>query len=60
MNNLLEKIKKDRLDKAVESIKGYCEKHLCCSEDCRFFDKEENECVFERSTIPCDWSDNNA
>lgn len=60
MNNLIKKIKKDRVDKAVETIKGYCNKHSCCENRCRFFDKEEYECVFEKGKIPCDWSDNNA
>lgn len=60
MKDLLEKIKKDRVDKAVETLKGYCTKHSDCYHDCRFYDKEEDECMFEKSKLPCDWSVNNA
>lgn len=57
--NLIEKLEKDRIDKAVEVIKGYCKKHFDCTANCRFFDKEERECMFEKGIIPCDWSENN-
>lgn len=60
MNHLLEKIKNDRVDKAVETLKGYCSKHSMCDETCRFYDKTRSDCVFEKGVLPCDWSDNNA
>jgi hypothetical protein len=58
--DLIEKVINDRVDKAVEVIKGYCSKHSDCYHDCRFYDKYENECVFEKGKIPCNWGDNNA
>lgn len=46
---------KDRVDKAVEIIKGYCLKHTNC-EKCRFRG-ENGYCMFEGGDVPCDWSD---
>ena len=56
--NLIKKIKKDRVGKAVKILKGYCDKHSECF-DCRFAD-EKGYCQFEKGKIPCDWSVNNA
>ena len=58
--NLIEKVINDRVDKALETLKGYCSKHSDCYHSCRFYDKEESECVFEKGKLPCDWSVNNA
>ena len=60
MNHLIKKIKEDKINKAVETLKGYCEKHSFCESECRFYDKKTDECVFEKGKIPCDWSVNNA
>lgn len=58
--NLIKKVKKDRVDKAVEIIKGYCTKHFDC-ETCRFYEKEKCDCVISKNnTPPCDWSVNDA
>lgn len=54
---LIKKIKKDRIDKAVETLKGYCDKHTECR-NCRFSD-EKGYCNFEKGKIPSDWSVNN-
>lgn len=59
MKYLLEKIKKDRVDKAVETLKGYCNKHSDCDERCRLYDKENKVCMLEKGILPCDWSVNN-
>lgn len=48
------------IEKAIDTLKGYCLKHATC-DNCRF--KIDNDCFFERNTMPCDWdfkrSDNN-
>lgn len=56
--NLIKKIEKDRIDKAVETIKGYCTKHSTCT-NCRFRIKGSGVCVFEKGEIPCEWSEEN-
>ena len=55
---LIKKVKEDKVDKAVKTIKGYCTKHFDCYGNCRFFDHKEKECIFEKRTLPCDWSVN--
>lgn len=57
--NLIKKAENDRVDKAVEVIKGYCLKHFDCTA-CRFYNKRTDDCVLTKSnTPPCDWSVNN-
>ena len=58
--NLIKKVENDRVDKAVKTIKGYCAKHFGCTANCRFFDKKERECIFEKGIIPVDWSETDA
>jgi hypothetical protein len=55
--NLIKKVEEDRIDKAVETIKGYCTKHFNC-ETCRFYEKESYDCVLSKNIPPCDWSVN--
>ena len=43
-------MKKSKLDKAIECIRNYCEKHAC--KDCKFTDEYER-CMFD--VCPCDW-----
>lgn len=44
---------KDRIDRAVDTIRGYCAKVKYCG-DCRFMSKDKN-CLFMNDTPPCDW-----
>ena len=43
----------NKVDKAFETIKGYCNKQMTCK-NCRF--NTEEECYFRRGVIPCDWN----
>ncbi|WP_304965984.1 hypothetical protein [uncultured Oscillibacter sp.] len=45
--------RKDRIDRAVETIRGYCGKVKHC-DDCRFI-SEDGNCLFMDDTPPCDW-----
>lgn len=45
--------RKDRIDRAVETIRGYCGKVKHC-DDCRFI-SEDGNCLFMDDTQPCDW-----
>ena len=40
--NITIEFKNDKVEKALETLKGYCQKHSDCDGDCRFYDKEEN------------------
>lgn len=42
---------KTRIEKAIEYIKGYCDKHSSC-EKCRLY-SDDNKCIVQ--DIPCDW-----
>lgn len=44
---------KPRLQKSIEYIKGYCDKHDSCS-FCKLQDKNTGECILQK-TIPSDW-----
>lgn len=44
---------KSRLQKSIDYIKGFCEKHYRC-DDCRLQDKETNDCFFG-NRIPTEW-----
>jgi len=44
---------KDRVDKAFETIKGYCLKRTSCGDGCRY--NGEDGCVFQRHEPPVDW-----
>ena len=45
---------KSRLQKSIEYIKGYCNKHDSCS-SCRLQDKNTSGCILQK-TIPSDWN----
>lgn len=45
---------KSRLEKAMEYIQGYCNKHSTC-DDCKLATQEAGHCRLE-CKIPCDWN----
>lgn len=47
------------IETAIEYIKGYCNKHLNCSERCRLYDTEDGCCMFFDGSAgtPCDWGE---
>lgn len=47
---------KSRLEKAMEYIQGYCNKHSTC-DDCKLATQEAGHCRLE-CKIPCDWNVN--
>ena len=47
---------KSRLEKAIEYIQGYCNKHDKC-ENCKLITNETGYCQLENK-IPCDWNVN--
>lgn len=46
--------RKNRVEKAVDILTGYCDKHSDCSY-CRFHNKQDLECLFLKGFAPCDW-----
>lgn len=42
---------KFHLDKAIECIRSYCDKHTC--RNCKFSRRDTEPCMFKSS--PCDW-----
>lgn len=50
-----EECQMDKVDKAVETIKGYCEKFVNCKKGCRFYDAEADMCAFQDSIPPAEW-----
>ena len=47
---------KSRLEKAIEYIKGYCNKHDNCK-NCKLIINETGYCILENK-VPCDWNVN--
>lgn len=47
------KKEKDKIDKAVDIIRGYCAKVPHC-ENCRYI-IGDGSCPFMQETPPCDW-----
>ena len=45
---------KTRLQKSIEYIKGYCDKHDSC-DFCRLYEKDTNMCMF-KDLIPAEWN----
>ena len=45
---------KTRLQKSIEYIKGYCDKHDDCNNKCKLYDSE-TKCCELRYNIPADW-----
>lgn len=45
----------DKVDKAVKTIKGYCDKFTHCKHGCRFYDAKANECMFQAPFPPTEW-----
>lgn len=45
---------KDRIDKAVDTIRGYCAKVTNCDK-CRYRQGTDGSCPFMKETPPCDW-----
>lgn len=45
---------KDRIDRAVDTIRGYCAKVTHC-DNCRFRQGTDGSCPFMVETTPCDW-----
>lgn len=48
------KRKRDKVDKAIKTIRGYCGKVKRC-ERCRFR-CSDGDCLFMKEFPPCDWS----
>ena len=44
---------KSKLDKAIEYIRGYCQKHTDCDK-CQFYDSAW-DCQFKDGYIPVEW-----
>lgn len=42
------------IEEAMEYIKGYCNKHKNCEDNCRLYDGY-SQCFLTDATIPCDW-----
>ena len=49
-------MKKSRLEKAMEYIQGYCNKHDNCK-NCKLTMQETGYCRLENK-VPCDWNVN--
>ena len=47
---------KSRLEKAMEYIQGYCDKHSNCK-NCKLITQETGHCRLE-DKMPCDWNVN--
>lgn len=47
---------KSRLEKAMEYIQGYCDKHDNCK-NCKLIMQETGYCRLENK-VPCDWNVN--
>ena len=47
---------KSRLEKAMEYIQGYCDKHNNCK-NCKLITQETGYCRLE-DKVPCDWNVN--
>lgn len=44
-----------KVDKAVETIKGYCDKFVHCEDGCRFYDAIADMCALQDSVPPVEW-----
>lgn len=49
---------KDKIDKAVDTLRGYCAKVNHC-DNCRYRQDTDGSCPFMVETPPCDWSMDN-
>lgn len=45
---------KTKLEKAIEYIIGYCEKHPKCKDGCKLRD-DYGDCLFWNANSPVDW-----
>ena len=45
---------KTKLEKAIEYIIGYCEKHPHCRDGCKLYG-DDGECLFWKGESPIDW-----
>lgn len=45
---------KPKLEKALEYIIGYCEKHPSCNDNCKLRD-DDGTCLFWKAGSPVDW-----
>lgn len=45
---------KAKLEKAIEYIIGYCEKHPSCKYNCKFYG-DDGMCMFWKADSPVDW-----
>ena len=46
---------KDKIEKAYDTLIGYCKKRTWCEQGCRFYVK--NVCVFQNELAPVDWDE---
>ena len=44
---------KDKVEKAFDTLKGYCQKRVSCENGCRFY--VEGICIFQQELPPVDW-----
>lgn len=44
---------KDKIEKAFDTIIGYCQKRTFCENGCRFY--VEGFCIFQKELPPVDW-----
>ena len=45
---------KTKLEKAIEYIVAYCEKHPRCNDGCKLRD-DDGDCLFWKAESPIDW-----
>lgn len=44
---------KDKIEKAFDTLIGYCQKRAFCETGCRFY--VEGFCIFQKELPPVDW-----
>ena len=44
---------KDEIEKAFDTLIGYCQKRTFCEDGCRFY--VESSCLFQKQLPPVDW-----
>lgn len=45
---------KTKLEKSLEYIIGYCDKHHSCKDNCKLCD-DDGYCLFLKTQVPVDW-----
>ena len=45
---------KSKMEKAFDTLRGYCDKHWYCEDGCKLYDKKHGCCVFRTDNPLCD------